>query len=192
MEKVDIFILKTNDINDNYDYLYNNLSIEDKKEVDKYKINKDKLLHLGSIYLKRKYIKGDIYNNEYGKPLNDNISFNISHSNEYVIIGISKTNIGIDIEYIKDIKERNKGLILKLSYKFDEFEKDFGALLNRKLILDYFFTKYTNEDFGENFSDDKNRIYSLDSFIFKEKGNNVKIYFLYLLLDIYNVNINNF
>ena len=79
-------------------------------------------------------------------------------------------------KYIKDIKERNKGLILKLSYKFDEFEKDFGALLNRKLILDYFFTKYTNEDFGENFSDDKNRIYSLDSFIFKEKGNNVKIY----------------
>lgn len=105
MENVDIYILKINDINDNYDYLYNNLSIDDKKEVDKYKINKDKLLHLGSIYLKRKYIKGDIYNNEYGKPLNDNISFNISHSNEYVIIGISKTNIGIDIEYIKDIKD---------------------------------------------------------------------------------------
>ena len=105
MEKVDIFILKINDINDNYDYLYNNFSIEDKKEVDKYKINKDKLLHLGSLYLKRKYIKGNIYNNEYGKPLNDNISFNISHSNEYVIIGISKTNIGIDIEYIKDVKD---------------------------------------------------------------------------------------
>ena len=79
-------------------------------------------------------------------------------------------------KYIKDIKERNKGLILKLSYKFDELEKDFSSLLDRKIILDYFFTKYTNEDFGEDFSNDKNRIYSLDSFIFKEKGNNVKIY----------------
>ncbi len=79
-------------------------------------------------------------------------------------------------KYIKDIKERNKGLILKLSYKFDELEKDFSSLLDRKIILDYFFTKYTNEDFKENFSDDKNRIYSLDSFIFKEKGNSVKIY----------------
>ena len=90
-------------------------------------------------------------------------------------------------KYVKDIKERNKGLILKLSYKFDEFEKDFSSLLNRKLILDYFFTKYTNEDFGENFSDDKNRIYSLDSFIFKEKGNNVKIY---LENDNYNEDMN--
>ena len=79
-------------------------------------------------------------------------------------------------KYIKDIKERNKGLILKLSYKFDELEKDFSSLLDRKIILDYFFTKYTNEDFKEDFSNDKNRIYSLDSFIFKEKGNSVKIY----------------
>lgn len=105
MENVDIYILKINDIDNNYDYLYNLLSIEDKKEVDKYKINNDKLLHLGSIYLKRKYIKGNIYKNEYGKPLNDNVCFNISHSNEYVILGLSKTNIGIDIEYIKDNKD---------------------------------------------------------------------------------------
>ena len=91
-------------------------------------------------------------------------------------------------KYIKDIKERNKGLILKLSYKFDEFEKDFGSLLNRQLILDYFFTKYTNEDFSENFSDDKNRIYSLESFIFKEKGNNVQIY---MESDLLNDDMNN-
>ena len=77
--------------------------------------------------------------------------------------------------YIKDIKERNKGLILKLSCKFDELEKEF-TLLNRKIIVEYLKSKYNNEDFEENFVDDKNRIYSLDSFIYKELGNSVKIY----------------
>ena len=78
-------------------------------------------------------------------------------------------------KYIKDIKERNKGLILKLSYKFDELEKEY-PLLNRKIIVEYLISKYNNEDFSENFSDDKNRIYSLDTFIYKEKGNDVKIF----------------
>ena len=78
-------------------------------------------------------------------------------------------------KYIKDIKERNKGLILKLSYKFDELEKDF-SLLNRTIIVEYLKSKYNNEDFEENFIDDKNRIYSLDSFIYKEKGNSVQIF----------------
>ena len=77
--------------------------------------------------------------------------------------------------YIKDIKERNKGLILKLSYKFDELEKEF-SLLDRKIIVDYLISKYNNEDFSQDFTDDKNRIYSLDAFIYKEKGNSVKIY----------------
>ena len=63
-----------------------------------------------------------------------------------------------------------------MSYKFDEFEHEFGGLLSRELILQYFLSKYTIEDFRENFTDEKNRIYSLESFIFKEKGNNVKIF----------------
>ena len=50
------------------------------------------------------------------------------------------------------------------------------ALLNRKIIVEYLISKYNNEDFSENFSDDKNRIYSLDTFIYKEKGNDVKIF----------------
>ena len=42
--------------------------------------------------------------------------------------------------------------------------------------MEYLKSKYNNEDFEENFVDDKNRIYSLDSFIYKELGNSVKIY----------------
>lgn len=35
--------------------------------------------------------------NDYGKPLIDNFHFNISHHGDYIVVGFSKTNIGIDI-----------------------------------------------------------------------------------------------
>ena len=44
----------------------------------------------------------NIIYNKYGKPYieNSNIYFNISHSNEYVIVVFSDKEIGVDIEYI--------------------------------------------------------------------------------------------
>lgn len=47
-----------------------------------------------------------IIKNKYGKPYihNINIYFNISHSNNLVICGISDKEIGIDIEKIKNVK----------------------------------------------------------------------------------------
>lgn len=78
--------------------------------------------------------------------------------------------------FIKDIKERNKGVILKISCRFDEIEKDFEGKIPREIIIDYLKSKYSKIKFQEDFSNDKNRIYSLDSFIYKDKGNNTKIY----------------
>lgn len=47
--------------------------------------------------------------NEFGKPFlhnyNNNLYFNLSHSNDYCLIGISKLKpIGVDIEYKKEIE----------------------------------------------------------------------------------------
>ena len=52
-------------------------------------------------------INDEIIYNEYGKPYlkNNEIYFNISHSNEYTILGISSSEIGVDIEKIRPIKE---------------------------------------------------------------------------------------
>lgn len=57
--------------------------------------------------LKELNISDEIIYNEYGKPYlkNNEIYFNISHSNEYTIIGISSSEIGVDIEKIRPIKE---------------------------------------------------------------------------------------
>ena len=78
--------------------------------------------------------------------------------------------------FIKDIKERNKGIILKLSCRFDEIEKDFENKIPRDIIIEYLKSKYTKTNFRENFINDRNRIYSLDVFVYKDKGNNTKIY----------------
>ena len=78
--------------------------------------------------------------------------------------------------FIKDIKERNKGIILKLSCKFDESEKDFEGKIPREIIVDYLKSRYTKADFRENLTDDKNRIYALEDFVYKERGNKAKIF----------------
>ena len=46
--------------------------------------------------------KDMIENNKYGKPYikNNPIYFNISHSSDYVVIGISDSAIGVDIEHL--------------------------------------------------------------------------------------------
>lgn len=57
--------------------------------------------------LKEYHINYDIFYNEYGKPYikNNPIYFNISHSNEYIVIIISDKECGIDIEKIRPIKK---------------------------------------------------------------------------------------
>ena len=58
-----------------------------------------------------------IKKNEYGKPyLANNIEFkfNISHSNELIVIGLDMQNeIGVDVEFIKEINLESYIKILK-------------------------------------------------------------------------------
>ena len=91
-----------------FDNLKNSEYITD-KDIEKslrYKMDINRKESIISCYFKNKYIKGDIYLNEYNKPLNDNILFNISHSNGIVICAISdRYDIGCDIEKLRDVKD---------------------------------------------------------------------------------------
>ena len=78
--------------------------------------------------------------------------------------------------FIKDIRERNNGMILKISCKFDEIEKEFDNKVTREIIIEYLKSKYSKIDFSENLTDTNNRIYSLDDFVYKEKGNKTVIF----------------
>lgn len=97
------------------DYLkiYQKINLQKKEKIDKLKKTADKkrallgeycLIKLLKKYYNIDYKKTNFYTNEYGKPYiqDSNIFFNISHSNDYVIVAISNKEIGIDIEKIRD------------------------------------------------------------------------------------------
>ena len=92
------------------------ISPTEKMSFDNYKngeVRKEKIV---STYLKNKYI-GEYHLNEFGKPISDNIYFNISHSHYLVGLVIDDVPVGIDIEKIRPVDK-------KLSdYVTDEKEK---------------------------------------------------------------------
>lgn len=109
---------------------------EDYLKANKYKVESSKKESLISSYFKRKYIK-DYQIKEHGKPVSDNIYFNISHSNRYVIMGIcDKYEIGCDIELIKDSEDRLRKYISNdTEYEFIKNDEDFYKLWTSKESL---------------------------------------------------------
>lgn len=86
-----------------------------------------------SSYFKRKYIKYYYYN-EYKKPISKNIYFNISHSDNYVIMALNdKYDIGVDIE--------NKNRIIK-----DKFINNVSNDEELKIDKEEFFKIWTSKE----------------------------------------------
>ena len=105
---IEIYYLDTNTINQKT-YEINLCKIPEKiqKEILRYKYLKDqKFKFFGKLMIKEYCFQKNIdfdWNNwqvtKYGKPFIKNMPhFNISHSGNYVIVGFSESNIGIDIE----------------------------------------------------------------------------------------------
>lgn len=63
-----------------------------------------------SSFLKYTFI-GKYSLGEYGKPLSEKCFFNISHSANYVVLGIGAKPIGVDVELIKEYKDELKTFI---------------------------------------------------------------------------------
>lgn len=101
------------------------------EEVKDYKSNEIKNQKLLSKYFTIKLInctEDDIYYNKLKKPYaKKSMYFSLSHSKDYLVFVSSKSEIGIDIEYISD-----KELSI-LEYAFDKSEIEF--ILNEKKYL---------------------------------------------------------
>ena len=98
MDLVKVFYIHKNTIENNMDYICQNISSQRLIKASKFAKNSDKILSLGSAYLLSKFACDYSYN-KYGKPISKDIYFNISHSCDIVCIALSKrSEIGVDIE----------------------------------------------------------------------------------------------
>ena len=89
--------------------MFNILNIKDQMKIKKLINIQDKKLSILSKYLLKNILSqkynldyNNIYYNKFNKPLINGIQFNISHSNDYIVICFSKNKIGTDIEKIRE------------------------------------------------------------------------------------------
>jgi len=102
---IEILVVDTNKIN--FKELLNNKLIneDDIFCLEKIKNETAKKEKLVSKILIKKFV-GNYYLNENGKPLSDEICFNISHSKGLVCFARSEKEIGIDVEKIREVDEK--------------------------------------------------------------------------------------
>ncbi|MBQ0099626.1 MAG: 4'-phosphopantetheinyl transferase superfamily protein [Firmicutes bacterium] len=123
------------------DGFYLGLSKERKEKVDRLRFDVDKRLSIMAEVLLKYALKNEgielkkILIDKNGKPYINEIHFNISHSNNYVALAISKEEVGCDIEKITDIN-----LDIAKRYFSDEEYKEIMACENREKLFFRYWT----------------------------------------------------
>lgn len=103
MKQVYLFIMDSSNIDvDNVlnNPLFTSSDLEELKKYNNIEVKKEKIV---SLLLKRKYIK-NFYINEYGKPLSNDVCFNVSHSHGLVVLALASVDVGVDLELVKPQK----------------------------------------------------------------------------------------
>lgn len=104
-------------------------------DFDKYKCVDVKKERIGSTILKNRFIK-DYYVDEKGKPLSDDICFNVSHCKGLVAIAMNEEPIGIDIEQIRNVEDNLKRYISSdEEYQYIKDDKSFFEIWTSKESL---------------------------------------------------------
>lgn len=124
---------------------YKLLSDDYIRKVSLIKRTEDKRRTMGGLILLRRAVKQnfgissyDITLNENGKPLLDFCYFNISHSEQYVVLAISDKPVGIDIQKMRSITRRDDYRLFtynEVSYVNSEsgdFESKFFEIWTKK------------------------------------------------------------
>lgn len=120
MKTICVRLLSLEEVKKKEESLLSSLDQERVKKALSYQREENKLQSLGAGYFIKKYTNPDetIFYNEYQKPCKKNEHFNLSHSFDYVAFLSFDRECGIDIEKIREGKERLK------SYAFSSFEQE--------------------------------------------------------------------
>ncbi len=124
MEKVRLLLMDIEKIADSKELIIRMLSEEDINQSEKYIKESDKLLHIGSAYLKKKCVDGTISIDSHGKPKSNRCHFNISHSHDVVGVVITANHeVGLDIETKEELNDDVKKYCLS-DHEVNQLGKD--------------------------------------------------------------------
>lgn len=169
--RVKLFLAPISNVSLDYVQLLDNRRRE---KVKRYRLDDDKKRCVLGGLLARHFL-GDveILINEYGKPfLPDGRFFNISHSGDYVLFALSKSEVGCDIEQLRYVNAVKMGRTVFT-------DEEMNLLLADSDRLDAFFNLWTKKEsllkcIGEGFHRNA-RTVDVCSDIFEEKD---KRYFM--------------
>jgi 4'-phosphopantetheinyl transferase len=146
--KIYVFNIKQID-NNIFKKLYKFTSIEKQSQILKYSFFEDAIRTMIGELLIRLYVVGKyrINNNSikfskgtFGKPYLKNVKdmeFNISHSGDWVVVAFGRSELGIDIEFMKQI---DFGIASRF---FSRYEKDFIISGNQDMQRHRFYQIWT-------------------------------------------------
>lgn len=108
MDKLVIHLLSLEEVRKHESFLLTYVSPQRKDKSLEYRFEENRYQSLGAGYLLKKYTKGeDTFSyNKYHKPEGEEEYFNIAHSYNYVAFIKADVPCGIDIEKIKEAKEK--------------------------------------------------------------------------------------
>ena len=99
MENVSLYIVDIDLVRNHRSFLLKNISEEQKKTASSFNQEIDQDRSIISSYLKNILSEEALHKNNNGKPFFENGPyFNISHSGHYIVMAVSTSEIGVDIE----------------------------------------------------------------------------------------------
>lgn len=134
MTKVNLYIVDSSNLDLSN---INNITGDELLELERYKVEETKKEKAVSLSLKKLYIE-DWYVDEHGKPLADDVFFNVSHSHGMVVLAMNDDYpIGVDIEKNRPVEEKFKKYISnkeEVDY-IDSDEKFFEVWTSKESLL---------------------------------------------------------